>query len=537
MRKTPDTRALFRRSLLLGSAVLVTSACQSATSPPPVAMPPAILTVADTPSDAQAPDGRYISWQEHTVDDEKVNGGLSIRGGDGLAMADLDGDGYLDIVSVHEDSNHLRIAFGTADPDTWINITVAEGAEVGAIEDIAIGDIDGDGWPDLVAACEEAHLLYVQNPGKDFRSSRWDRIIPEITQGRGSWLRVFITDMDGDGRQDVLAANKGTADILDPSHPGAAHPTSLFRLHGDPLQQDSWQEQPLSWEVVPNTAMPVDIDNDGDPDVLVAARQTMEMAVLENTGTLPDGSLAVTAHPIAITAGFPVPPGWTGMSNAFQSAFADLDGDGRKDLIVSVHEASPEESGNPMIGGLGWLKQPENLDQPWTFYRIGNTLPDLIAGIAMADIDGDGDLDAITGGYSGLNILAGAYSGASRAEDSPGVTASSTVGRIAWFENPGDARKDWKRHDISRRVRGMYDGFIPRDMDGDGDVDLVSTRGNSGVYDGVFWLEQIRTPAPQKAFTPARSEDSRALPLPPGNWRDHYDTGITYTAPNKAEHE
>ena len=83
----------------------------------------------------------------------------------------------------------------------------------------------------------------------------------------------------------------------------------------------------------------------------------------------------------------------------------------------------------------------------------------------------------------------------------------------------------------------MYDGFIPLDMDGDGDVDLVSTRGNSGTYDGVFWLEQLRTPAPQKAFTPARSEDSRALPLPPENWRDHYDTGITYTAPNKAEHE
>jgi len=537
VRKKPDTRALFRRSLLLGSAVLVTSACQSAANPPPADIPPATRTVADTPSDAQAPDGQYISWQEHTVDDEQVNGGLSIRGGDGLAMADLDGDGYLDIVSVHEDSNHLRIAFGTADPDIWVNITVAEGAEVGAIEDIAIGDIDGDGWPDLLAACEEAHLLYIQNPGKDFRAAKWKRIIPEITEGRGSWLRVFITDMDGDGQQDVLAANKGTADILDPSHPGAAHPTSLFRLHGEPLQQDSWQEQALSWEVVPNTAMPVDIDNDGDPDVLVAARQMMEMAILENTGTLPDGSLAVTAHPIAIMAGFPVPPGWTGVSNAFQSVFADLDGDGRKDLIVSVHETSPEQSGNPMIGGLGWLKQPVSLDQPWIFYRIGNTLPDLIAGIAMADIDGDGDLDAITGGYSGLNILAGAYSGASRAEDSPGVTASSTVGRIAWFENPGDARKDWKRHDISRRVRGMYDGFIPRDMDGDGDVDLVSTRGNSGVYDGVFWLEQVRTPAPQKAFTAARSEDSRALALPPENWRDHYDTGITYTAPNKAEHE
>ena len=125
--------------------MLMTSACQSATSSAPADMPSAPLTVADTPSDAQAPDDQFISWREHTVDDEQVNGGLPIRGGDGLAMADLDGDGYLDIVSVHEDSNHLRIAFGTGDPDTWVNITVAEGAEVGAIEDVAIGDIDGDG--------------------------------------------------------------------------------------------------------------------------------------------------------------------------------------------------------------------------------------------------------------------------------------------------------------------------------------------------------------------------------------------------------
>ena len=40
----------------------------------------------------------------------------------------------------------------------------------------------------------------------------------------------------------------------------------------------------------------------------------------------------------------------------------------------------------------------------------------------------------------------------------------------------------------------MYDAFIPRDMDGDGDVDFVTTRGNSRSFDGVQWLEQVRTP-------------------------------------------
>ena len=72
-------------------------------------------------------------WIEHRVDDEGMNGGIPIRGGDGFQMADMDGDGRTDIVSVHEDSNHLRIAFATDGPDVWVNVTIGEGAEVAAI--------------------------------------------------------------------------------------------------------------------------------------------------------------------------------------------------------------------------------------------------------------------------------------------------------------------------------------------------------------------------------------------------------------------
>ena len=63
----------------------------------------------------------------------------------------------------------------------------------------------------------------------------------------------------------------------------------------------------------------------------------------------------------------------------------------------------------------------------------------------------------------------------------------------------------------------MFDEFIVLDMDQDGDSDLVATRGNSGHYDGVFWLEQVRTAAPQRASFPARESESRHLPLPPGD--------------------
>jgi hypothetical protein len=60
----------------------------------------------------------------------------------------------------------------------------------------------------------------------------------------------------------------------------------------------------------------------------------------------------------------------------------------------------------------------------------------------------------------------------------------------------------------------MFDKFIAHDMDGDGDVDFVGTRGNSYPYDGVFWLEQVRSAAPGVRFLKARAVDSVEMGLP-----------------------
>ena len=94
------------------------------------------------------------------------------------------------------------------------------------------------------------------------------------------------------------------------------------------------------------------------------------------------------------------------------------------------------------------------------------------------------------------------------------IPVNDGLGSLIWFEHPGDPKGDWTKHYISRRVRGMFDKFIPMDLDKDGDVDFVSTRGNSYPYDGVFWLEQIRTEYPVKRFTPARESESREVGLP-----------------------
>ncbi len=372
------------------------------------------------------------------------------------AFVDINNDGRLDIVSSE---------FWYQAPN-WEKHKIRDinwnGQYVDNFSDLPI-DIDGDGFTDVVQfGYFSNNIVWMKNPGRGAQGP-WKST--EIFSGFPTEFAQLV-DLDNDGKARELL----------PEFDRPAAPLAWFDL-----QNGTWNKHVVSDHSYGHGIGAGDVNGDGRNDILTPQGWFEAPADVRN-GAWTFHQTDWSQHPIAPSgaqrgappAPAPVAPGAPATSAPaprpaqFGFMYAlDVNGDGRRDIITGMgHDY-----------GVCWYEQ--NSDGSWTQRVIDNTWSQAHAPI-LADVNADGQMDLVTGKRYF------AHNGSDPGEREP-------IG-LYWYEFQRRERAViFTRHiiDYGGRMGGGMQTDV-KDMDGDGDPDIVS-----GGKAGLFLAENL-TKSPKR---------------------------------------
>ena len=129
-----------------------------------------------------------------------------------------------------------------------------------------------------------------------------------MTEDRGSYIRVFTADFDQDGRPEVVAPNKGAQNP--DRNTTEKNPISWFDVTADPLS-GSWVEHELTRVIWPINSQTVDLDGDGDMDVVGGSTGERRILWFENRSSAAEITFAehrIDIEGTTVAEGAPRPP-------------------------------------------------------------------------------------------------------------------------------------------------------------------------------------------------------------------------------------
>lgn len=303
-----------------------------------------------------------------------------------LAVGDLDGDGKLDVVVANSNSKTFSVFRNTS---TGGSITASPfsskvdfatgNSPLGA----AIGDVDGDGKPDIaITNAGDSNVSVYRNLSisgiiNSSSFSNWVNFVTGATPAR-----VVISDLNGDGKRDMAITNNAsdTMSILRNTSTSGEITTSSFA-----------PKEEFSTGHFPSNIAVGDLDGDGKPDIAVTNGGTNTISLYRNTSTTSTINSGSFAPKVDISTGSAAPSG---------IVISDLDLDGKLDLAVSedFSHVIAVFWNNSTVGTLA----ANSFFQPVEFAVVREP-----GALAVGDIDGDGkpDMAAPNQGNNTVSVL------------------------------------------------------------------------------------------------------------------------------------
>jgi uncharacterized membrane protein len=330
-----------------------------------------------------------------------------------VAVADVNGDGRLDLLVTNLFSSTVGVLLGNGD-GTFRSAVTYDSGGVNPFS-VAVGDVNGDGKPDLVVANSNTATVGVLlgNGNGTFQSAM---IYGPLTFGARS---VAVADVNGDGKPDlVVGSGFFTVQVLLGNGDGTFQSGASYNSGGFGA---------LSVAIV-------DVSGDGKPDLVVA--NCAPNASNGCGGTSANGVVGVLLGNGDGTFQSVITYDSGGKDDA-SVAVADVNGDGKPDALVAHGCDASGDCGNGTVGVL--LGNGDGTFESAVTYNSGGLLGGGATSVAVADVNEDGKPDLLVANSCASTICTNGTVGVllnnAPFDKTPPVITLSATPKVLWPPN------------------------------------------------------------------------------------------------------